>query len=429
MLYEIAGLGTANPIEVGATLQTLKEAVEAQSDDDPFWLILPGLETPTKTYQDIVAWADSQKVYYEVVTDELTEEEARKHYPEAEAVWTAKHMYNRAFQLLTGRVMPGEDKALLVLDDEENEDIDLLLLINKCLDTDIPVYSLGGQMAPVILEDDPEPTAAEDHTAALEAEEQELTPAQKALEHTQLGERMDAAAAKAAENAAARVEHDENPTQGPAPAYTPSEIDDTPLTREDLKDFSAAVLRDMVKQRDLVARDMRSKESLIDALTGTTAPPKPQMPEPEPILAENAPSVADEAEEILRAAAAEATAKIADDHPTTAWKDHEPTDEADAGRETEQHRLDKVAKEMTNASVKELGDKATAMLDDIEHRFTNHPPVATGAAEKLDAVTAIMIDMSAKLALLVPPGREHSLMLTQLEQASMWAKAGIARNQ
>ena len=227
MLYEIAGLGTANPIEVGATLQTLKEAVEAQSDDDPFWLILPGLETPTKTYQDIVAWADSQKVYYEVVTDELTEEEARKHYPEAEAVWTAKHMYNRAFQLLTGRVMPGEDKALLVLDDEENEDIDLLLLINKCLDTDIPVYSLGGQMAPVILEDDPEPTAAEDHTAALEAEEQELTPAQKALEHTQLGERMDAAAAKAAENAAARVEHDENPTQGPAPAYTPSEIDDT----------------------------------------------------------------------------------------------------------------------------------------------------------------------------------------------------------
>lgn len=28
-----------------------------------------------------------------------------------------------------------------------------------------------------------------------------------------------------------------------------------------------------------------------------------------------------------------------------------------------------------------------------------------------------------------PPGRERSLAITNLEQASMWAKAAIARNQ
>jgi len=64
----------------------------------------------------------------------------------------------------------------------------------------------------------------------------------------------------------------------------------------------------------------------------------------------------------------------------------------------------------------------------VEHDLTNHPPVA-GTGAVLDAVTATCIAMGHFLVDNVPPGREQSLALTHLEQLSMWAKAGIARNQ
>jgi hypothetical protein len=67
--------------------------------------------------------------------------------------------------------------------------------------------------------------------------------------------------------------------------------------------------------------------------------------------------------------------------------------------------------------------------EDIEHRFTNHPPGAPGAAEALDSVTELMIGVGNELAGLLPPGREASLAVTKLEEVSMWAKAAIARNQ
>lgn len=64
----------------------------------------------------------------------------------------------------------------------------------------------------------------------------------------------------------------------------------------------------------------------------------------------------------------------------------------------------------------------------IRNDFTNHPPVGdTGAT--LDEVTARCIDFADWLIDNVPGGREQSLALTNLEQVSMWAKAGIARNQ
>jgi hypothetical protein len=67
--------------------------------------------------------------------------------------------------------------------------------------------------------------------------------------------------------------------------------------------------------------------------------------------------------------------------------------------------------------------------EDIEHRFTNHPPVDPGVVEALDSVTELMIIAGSDLARLLPPGREASLAITNLEQASMWAKAAIARAQ
>jgi hypothetical protein len=67
--------------------------------------------------------------------------------------------------------------------------------------------------------------------------------------------------------------------------------------------------------------------------------------------------------------------------------------------------------------------------EDIEHRFTNHPPIGPGVAEALDSVTELMIGTATELAGLLPSGREASLAITNLEQASMWAKAAIARAQ
>lgn len=67
--------------------------------------------------------------------------------------------------------------------------------------------------------------------------------------------------------------------------------------------------------------------------------------------------------------------------------------------------------------------------DDIAHRFTNHPPVGEGVGATLDAVTAQCIAFGDWIVTNVPAGREQSLALTQLEQCSMWCKAGIARNQ
>lgn len=67
--------------------------------------------------------------------------------------------------------------------------------------------------------------------------------------------------------------------------------------------------------------------------------------------------------------------------------------------------------------------------DDVVHRFTNHPPVSDDLGHLLDEVTERMIVLGDFINENVPPGRERSLALTQLEQCSMWMKAGIARNQ
>lgn len=65
----------------------------------------------------------------------------------------------------------------------------------------------------------------------------------------------------------------------------------------------------------------------------------------------------------------------------------------------------------------------------IEHNLHNHPPKDEIVAAKFDATTKVFLDAAHALFTLVPEGREKSLMMTNLEQASMWAKAGIARNQ
>lgn len=64
---------------------------------------------------------------------------------------------------------------------------------------------------------------------------------------------------------------------------------------------------------------------------------------------------------------------------------------------------------------------------DLENRFTYHPP-KDGQPEKYQELRDQALELSLMINALVPEGREKSLAITNLEQAIMWANAGIARN-
>ena len=63
----------------------------------------------------------------------------------------------------------------------------------------------------------------------------------------------------------------------------------------------------------------------------------------------------------------------------------------------------------------------------IENAFTYHAP-KDGQPEKYQAIRKKAKELAYLIQELVPPSREQSLAMTNLEECSMWANAGIARN-
>ena len=63
----------------------------------------------------------------------------------------------------------------------------------------------------------------------------------------------------------------------------------------------------------------------------------------------------------------------------------------------------------------------------IENAFTYHAP-KNGQPEKYQAIREKAKELAYLIQELVPPSREQSLAITKLEECSMWANAGIARN-
>lgn len=64
---------------------------------------------------------------------------------------------------------------------------------------------------------------------------------------------------------------------------------------------------------------------------------------------------------------------------------------------------------------------------EIKDRVNYHPP--NEEAKRLHGVVRKQIEETMLiLAASVPEGREHSTMLTKIEEAMFWANAGIARN-
>jgi hypothetical protein len=63
----------------------------------------------------------------------------------------------------------------------------------------------------------------------------------------------------------------------------------------------------------------------------------------------------------------------------------------------------------------------------IESNFTYHSP-KEGQPEKYEAIRKKAKELAYMLKGMVPDSREKSLAMTKLEEAVMWANAGIARN-
>jgi hypothetical protein len=65
----------------------------------------------------------------------------------------------------------------------------------------------------------------------------------------------------------------------------------------------------------------------------------------------------------------------------------------------------------------------------IEHNFKYHPPVG-GAVEKHSAVRAKAKELALLIDASLPAnaGREKATAITKVEEAMMWACAGIARH-
>ena len=63
---------------------------------------------------------------------------------------------------------------------------------------------------------------------------------------------------------------------------------------------------------------------------------------------------------------------------------------------------------------------------DIQNRFTYHAP-AVEDIEKYPTIRQLAKEFADLIDDLVPDGREKALAITKLEEAVMWANAGIAR--
>ncbi len=67
------------------------------------------------------------------------------------------------------------------------------------------------------------------------------------------------------------------------------------------------------------------------------------------------------------------------------------------------------------------------MNEKIENAFTYHQP-KEGQPEKHKALRSKAKELAYLIDELCPDGREKSLAMTKLEEASMWANASVARN-
>lgn len=74
-----------------------------------------------------------------------------------------------------------------------------------------------------------------------------------------------------------------------------------------------------------------------------------------------------------------------------------------------------------------VAPERVALSNDLDRRFAYHPPTTGSRRNAHGEVRALCHNLAERLVDLVPPGRERSTMLTNLEQVMFWGNAGIAR--
>jgi hypothetical protein len=67
-------------------------------------------------------------------------------------------------------------------------------------------------------------------------------------------------------------------------------------------------------------------------------------------------------------------------------------------------------------------------LNDLENRFTYHPPKGD-QAERYRTIRRLALTLASEVYTLCPDSRELSLAITHLEETVFWANAAIARNE
>lgn len=67
--------------------------------------------------------------------------------------------------------------------------------------------------------------------------------------------------------------------------------------------------------------------------------------------------------------------------------------------------------------------------EEITLRFTYHPPQNQGQVDRYQDIRERGLAFAEFVNQSVPDSREKALALTNIEQAVMWANAGIARNE
>lgn len=65
--------------------------------------------------------------------------------------------------------------------------------------------------------------------------------------------------------------------------------------------------------------------------------------------------------------------------------------------------------------------------EDIDNRFTYHAP-KPWQPEIYQNIRSIAKELALYINEMVPEGREKSIAITKLEEATFWANAGIARH-
>ena len=65
--------------------------------------------------------------------------------------------------------------------------------------------------------------------------------------------------------------------------------------------------------------------------------------------------------------------------------------------------------------------------EQINDRVSYHAPSPAGVDRHAE-LSAAFADIMKVVSEVVPEGREQSIVFTNLEQAKMWASAGVARN-